>query len=100
MFKKGHIIRRKPGSNVGGSKQAVMHTVLCANGSYITVKIGRKLAISMFCTECLGFETHPENCTSSACPLFPFRAKTRLTMRGTEPKPEPIRQPIVKETEN
>lgn len=28
-----------------------------------------------FCTECMGFEEHPRNCTAKLCPLFPFRGK-------------------------
>ena len=38
----------------------------------------RGKAIKLFCTECLGFEDHPRDCTALKCPLYPFRARTTL----------------------
>jgi len=36
----------------------------------------RAKAIRVFCTECLGYEDHPDDCTAPLCPLFPFRVKS------------------------
>jgi len=41
----------------------------------------RSLAIKAFCTECLGFETHPKDCESVNCPLYLFRGKTTIAFR-------------------
>ena len=38
----------------------------------------RGKAIKVFCTECLGFEDNPKDCTAKMCPLFPFRGKTQV----------------------
>jgi len=38
--------------------------------------MGRKLAIRLFCTECLGWGDDPATCTAPLCPLYPFRGKT------------------------
>jgi hypothetical protein len=54
------------------------HTIRTTSNSTKKVKIGRKMAIKLFCTECLGYETHPKDCTALLCPLFPFRGKTLL----------------------
>jgi hypothetical protein len=59
-----------------------MHTIRAADGGTVTLKISRKLAMSAFCTECLGFETNPTECTSKMCPMYPFRAKTERTLKG------------------
>ena len=61
---------------------AKTHTVLCADGNYRKFKLTRTRAIAVHCTECLGFEEHPRDCTSLHCPLFPWRKKTLATMRG------------------
>ena len=67
---------------------SVDHTVRTADGRYIELKLTRKLAMSAFCTQCLGFEEDPANCTAVHCPLFPFRAKTLATRYGTMDDPE------------
>ncbi len=36
----------------------------------------RGIAIKLFCTECLGHETNPKECTAVCCPLFPYRGKS------------------------
>ena len=36
----------------------------------------RGLAIKIFCSECLGHEDHPKDCTAPMCPLYPFRGKS------------------------
>ena len=36
----------------------------------------RSKAIKAFCTECLGFEGSPVDCTAKMCPLFPYRGRS------------------------
>ncbi len=36
----------------------------------------RGMAIKIHCTECMGHETDPKDCTSPNYALFPFRKKT------------------------
>ena len=45
---------------------------------------GRRLAMAIFCTECLGWEEDPKECTAPLCPLFPFRTKSLMTQRGSK----------------
>ena len=33
-------------------------------------------AVKMQCWECLGYETHPQDCASRDCPLFAWRPRT------------------------
>lgn len=40
----------------------------------------RARAIKAFCTECLGFEENPRDCTAKTCPLYPFRGRTTVAM--------------------
>jgi hypothetical protein len=71
----------------GKTSAAVTHTLRCSDRRYLTLRLTRKLAIAAHCTECLGFEDNPVNCTSLFCPLFPFRAKTLRTKTGNTEKP-------------
>ena len=59
----------------------IKHKVRRKNGKLKEVDLTRSLAIKAFCTECLGWETHPKDCESHECPLWPFRGKTNLTVR-------------------
>lgn len=53
------------------------HTVRARSGEKITIEgITRGRAIKLFCTECLGWEDNPADCTDQLCPLFPYRGKT------------------------
>jgi hypothetical protein len=61
---------------------SVDHIVRTADGRYKELRLTRKLAMAAFCTECLGFEDNPAECTSPLCPLFPWRVKTLDTRRG------------------
>lgn len=38
----------------------------------------KSLAIKAHCTECMGFESNPADCTSVNCALYPFRKKTLI----------------------
>jgi single-strand DNA-binding protein len=51
------------------------HTVRAHDGGTVTLRrtYGRGLAIRLFCTECLGWDTHPKHCTGTTCPLYPYR---------------------------
>ena len=60
---------------------AVKHTVRRKSGKLKEVQLTRSSAIKAMCTECLGWETHPKECESYNCPLWPFRGKTNLTAR-------------------
>lgn len=71
--------KRKDGKPKSGS---VTHTVRTADGRHTVLRLTRKLAMAAMCTECLGFEENPADCTSVLCPLYPFRAKTLRTRRG------------------
>ena len=54
------------------------HTVRTRDGGEIEIKgLTRQTAISLFCSECLGWETHPKDCTATKCPLFPYRRKSQ-----------------------
>ena len=65
-------------------KKSVDHTIRAKDGRLIAIsRYGRKLAMACFCTECLGWEDNPADCTAPLCPLYPFRAKTLRTQRGT-----------------
>lgn len=63
---------------------ATRHTFRTRDDKTKTMKYGRKQAILLWCTECLGWETHPDDCTSHLCPLFPFRGQTMESQRGTK----------------
>ena len=65
--------------------QSVRQTVRTADGGTRTMTIGRKKAILLFCTECLGWETSPDDCTDVHCPLYGFRGKTIAAYHG-DPK--------------
>jgi hypothetical protein len=60
----------------------VAHTVRTRDGGQKAIKYGRKQAILLMCTECLGWEGHPKTCTSPLCPLFPFRGITMSSQRS------------------
>jgi hypothetical protein len=60
----------------------VCHTVRTKDGGQKAIKYGRKQAILLMCTECLGWEGHPKTCTSPLCPLFPFRGITMSSQRS------------------
>lgn len=60
------------------SAERVKHTIRSPDGGTKQVTLTRKTAIFAACTECMGFETHPKECTSKTCPLYPYRGLTRL----------------------
>lgn len=68
-------------------KAPKQYVIRCADGRYVSIRLTRKLAMSDFCTECMGWEDNPSDCTAPLCPLYPFRAKTLQTKRGTMDTP-------------
>ena len=58
------------------------HTVRTKDGGQKALNYGRKQAILLHCTECLGWEIHPRDCTSPLCPLYPFRGQTMASQRA------------------
>ena len=54
--------------------QPVTHVVRYRGGTATLEGYTRSLAIKAFCFECMGWDCNPkETCTSTLCPLFPFR---------------------------
>lgn len=60
------------------------HTIRTQDGGTITLDYARSQAIKLHCTECLGWETHPQKCTATLCPLFPFRGQTLASRHSKE----------------
>lgn len=60
---------------------SVKHTVRTKQGGLKEVDITRNKAIALHCTECLGYEDNPKECTSVNCALYPFRKKTTLALK-------------------
>jgi hypothetical protein len=77
-----HLKRIRPTPGATRRPKVASHTVRTRDGGKITLKYGRKLAIRLFCTECLGWEDNPKDCTAPLCPLYPFRAGTMASLRG------------------
>lgn len=51
----------------------IKHTIRLKNLKYKEVQLTPQLAINYQCSECLGWEENPINCTSPYCSLYPFR---------------------------
>ena len=64
-----------------------LHTFKTRDGGTRTARITRSLAIKLMCTECLGFESNPRDCTAVTCPLYPFRGLTRKSRHGDRSRP-------------
>ena len=62
--------------------QSKKHTIRTKSGEHITIdRLTRSKAIRAMCTECMGFETSPKECTSKYCPLYPWRGKTMINSK-------------------
>lgn len=57
-------------------RKEVFHTVRTNSGGTKELKLTRGLAIKLMCTECMGFEQNPVECTEKLCPLYPYRKKS------------------------
>jgi hypothetical protein len=82
-----------------GKDTPVSHTVRSADGG--TVELGckrdgyqRATAIEAHCSECMGWECPPGECTATLCPLFPYRPQNvlRRLLRGDSRKNNSKRQ--------
>ena len=47
-------------------------------------KTSRKAAMDWFCWECMGYETHPRDCTAPNCPLFKWKPSNRPHLYSDE----------------
>lgn len=55
---------------------AINHTIRHKDGGTVEIKnMTRNDAIRLMCTECMGWESLPKDCTSQFCPLFPYRGR-------------------------
>jgi hypothetical protein len=74
----------------------VSHTVRARSGENITIEgYTRGKAIRLFCTECLGWEITPKECTARLCPLFPYRGKTLASQGSYQEKSVDLPPPPV-----
>jgi len=63
--------------------KSITHTVRARNGKLVQLKLSRVLAMKIHCTECMGFESDPMDCTAKLCALYPWRRRTQSTINGT-----------------
>ena len=71
------------------------HKVRTADGGAVELpRYGRQLAIRAMCSECMGWESHPKDCTATLCPLYPFRGKTLRTRKGSKPPLKRTESPL------
>lgn len=81
-------LRKAIENRKGQKRAAVFHTVRSADQGTCCVKLTYKLAVALFCTECLGFEADPKSdCTSPLCPLYPYRRRTRASQHWNVQEP-------------
>ena len=64
----------------------VTHTIRTMDGGRKTLLLGRRQAMSLMCTECMGWESDPLLCTVKLCPLWPWRVRTRVGYVGDKVK--------------
>lgn len=64
-----------------GTGQSVEHVIRTRAGHTKKLRYGRKMAVSLMCTECMGWENNPQDCTSPLCPLYPFRNYTMASQK-------------------
>ena len=64
---------------------SVTHTVRTADGGTKEFdSYHRAFAIKAHCTECMGWEGRPYDCTATLCPLYPFRGGVLSTRKGQD----------------
>lgn len=57
------------------------HKINHRDGGFVEINhYTRSKAVKLYCTQCLGWESHPKDCDIADCPLFPFRGKMLATM--------------------
>lgn len=61
------------------------HTVRSRDGGFADIEpYTRGVAIKVHCTECMGYEHHPRDCTAVNCALHPFRGKSQKAFHGED----------------
>jgi hypothetical protein len=64
---------------------SVAHTVRAADGGNATFPdYTRGFAIHAHCSECMGWEGNPRDCTATRCALYPFRGMTHRTREASK----------------
>lgn len=70
---KGQFVHVPPERRVVKGKT---HAVRGWSGGEVEIQgLTRARAIKLHCTECMGWEGHPRDCTSPLCALYPYRGK-------------------------
>ena len=80
--KQAQLNRLEMARNAPRPPSRVSHKVRTKDGKTKVLKYARRKAILLLCTECLGWEGHSEDCTSTLCPVFPFRGFTLASQHG------------------
>lgn len=62
------------------------HTIKTSENGRVDVDLTPSLAIKLKCVDCMGYESHPDTCTATTCPLYPYRGKSMLSMHGYKPR--------------
>ena len=65
---------------------SVKHTIRTSENGRVELEIHPTLAIKLKCMDCMGYEGNPKDCTSTLCPLYPFRGRTLRSMHGYKPR--------------
>jgi len=58
-------------------KSTIPHEIITRSGGARAVKLTKGDAIKLFCTQCMGYESNPQNCTAKRCPLYLYRGWSR-----------------------
>lgn len=58
----------------------IKHTIRTRKGGLKEVGLTRQRAIKAHCTECCGWETHPNDCTDDNCALYHWRGRSLLDL--------------------
>lgn len=60
------------------------HTIRTKDSGTVCIRgYTRSRAIKLHCMECMGWDSHPRDCSAPLCPLFPFRGRT---LAGRQPE--------------
>lgn len=68
-----------------------VHTFRTKDGGTRTMKVSKRKAIELHCTECMGWEADPKDCPSTLCALYPFRKRTQAGLRSNQ-EPRKVRR--------
>ena len=72
--------------------RGIKHSVRSKDGGTVTIgNYSTNKAVKLFCMECICWNGNPKvECTSSLCPLYPFRKYTQMSINSDENK-KPVR---------